>query len=171
MKAMRSTNSHACGLQPLIHPILAIIAFNHFSGFGIPLRGSPGTGGNAGFASHTQGRIHKNDTIFRTFLHGSSRTSRDTPGIFAVKTRHEHIRCPGKSSDKFRSNFNDLTNLGTGRKRFVAFAYNFTGMATNTLFGILKKKVFTHYDPPNETKTALLFSGISYAALTLTNVS
>jgi hypothetical protein len=156
MKAMRSTNSHTCRFQTLIHPILAIIAFNHFSGLRIPLGGSPGTGGNAGFASNTQGRIHKNDTIFGAFLHGSSRTSRDTPGIFTVKTRHEHIRCPGKPSDKFRSNFNDLANLGTWRKRFTAFAYNFTGMAPNALFGILKKEIFTHYDPPKKNKDCIV---------------
>jgi hypothetical protein len=160
MKAMRSTNCHTCWFQALIHSVLAIIAFNHFSGFRIPLGGSPGTGGNAGFASHTQSRIYKNDTIFGAFLHGSGRTSRNTPGIFTVKTGHENIRCPGKPSDKFRSDFNNLTNLGPGWKRFVAFAYNFTGMATNAFFGILKKKIFTHYDPPNKTKNCIIMQGL-----------
>jgi len=76
-----------------------------------------------------------------------------------VKTGHKHIRCPWKPPDKFRSDFDDLTNPGAGRKRFVAFAYDFTGMASNALFGILKKIVFTHDDPPNKKKTAWRCSG------------
>jgi hypothetical protein len=72
-----------------------------------------------------------------------------------VETRHEHIRCPGETSDKLGPDLDDLTNPGTGRKGLVAFACNFTGMASNALFGILKKIVFTHYNPPNK-KTALL---------------
>jgi len=159
MKAVGSANGHAGRFQPLIYPVLAIIAFNHFSGFGIPLGRTPWAGGNAGFAPDTQSLFHKNNTVLGAFLHGARGTGRHTPGIFTVKTGHKHIRCPGKPPDKFRSDFDDLTNSGAGRKRFVAFAYDFTGMASNALFGILKKIVFTHDDPPNKKKTAWRCSG------------
>jgi len=159
MKAVGSANGHTGRFQALIHPVFAIIAFDHFSGLRIPLGCSPGTGGTAGFASDAQGRIHKYDPVFGAFLHGTRGTGRDTPGIFTVKTRHEHIRCPGEPSDKFRPDFDNLTNPGAWRKRLVAFARNFTGMASNALFGILKKIVFTHDDPPNKKKTAWLCSG------------
>jgi hypothetical protein len=160
MKAMRRTNGHTCRFQALVYPVHAIITFDHFSRLWIPLGCSPGTCGNAGFASNTQRRVNKNDTIFRALLHGTRGTGCDTPGIFTMKTRHEYIRRPRKPPDKFRSDLDDLTNFGTGWKCLVAFAHNFAGMASDALFGILKKKVFTHYYPPNKTKTALLCSGV-----------
>jgi hypothetical protein len=159
MKTVRRANGHTGRFQALIHPVLAIITLDHFSGLRIPLGSSPGTGGNAGFTSDTQGCIHKYDSVFGAFLHGACWTGRDTPRIFTVKTWHEHIRSPGKPSDKFRADLDDLTNPGAYRKRLIAFTCNFTGMASNALFGILKKKVFTHYDPPNKKKTAMLCSG------------
>jgi hypothetical protein len=171
MKTVGCANGHTGRFQPLVHPVLAIITLDHFSGLGIPLGSSPGAGRNAGFASDTQGRIHRYDPVFRAFLHGTCGTGRDTPRIFAVKTGHKYIRRTGKPSDKFRADLDDLTNPGAQWKRLIAFACNFTGMASNALFGILKKKVFTHYDPPNMKKTALLCSMACYAALTLTNVS
>jgi hypothetical protein len=154
MKAVRCTDCDTCRFQTLINPVFAIIAFDYFSGLRIPLGRPPGTSGNTGFASYTQIDVGKNDTIFGTLLHGTCWTCCDTPRIFTVKTWHKHIRCPRKSPDKFRSNLDDLTNFGTWWKCLVAFAHDFAGMASNALFGILKKKVFTHFYPPNKTKTA-----------------
>jgi len=62
MKAVGSANGYTGRLQPLIYPVLAIIAFNHFSGFRIPLGCTPWAGGNAGFAPDTQSLFHTNNT-------------------------------------------------------------------------------------------------------------
>jgi hypothetical protein len=57
--------------------------------------------------------INKNNAIFGAFLHCASGTCRDTPGVFTVKTGHEHIGCPGQSVDHFGANRDNLAQPGT----------------------------------------------------------
>ena len=49
--------------QALVKPILAIIAFNHLADFRLPLRRSPGAGGNAGLTADTEVVVDKDDAI------------------------------------------------------------------------------------------------------------
>jgi hypothetical protein len=82
--------------------------------------------------------IHKNDAITAAFLHGAGGAGSYTPGIFTVKAGHEYIRGPGKPADHLGPHLNDLAQPGAHRQILVGLALNFTGMASNALFGILK---------------------------------
>ena len=66
-----------------------------------------------------------------------------------MKAGHKGIGGPGEATNKGRADGNELTEFRAYRQILIAFAGNFTAMATNALFGILKQVVFTHYPPPN----------------------
>ena len=90
MQAFGDAFGHAGRLQPLVDTVYAKIAFNRFAGLRVPLGGAPGAGGNAGLTPHTQVGFDKDDAILRSLLHRAGRAGRHTPGVLAVKTRHEH---------------------------------------------------------------------------------
>lgn len=111
-EAVRGTDGHTGGFQALIDPIHAVIALNNFSHFRIPLRGSPGTGGDTGFTSHTEIVVNENDTVFFAALHGTSGACSDTPRVFTVKTGHKNKGRPGFVVKKFGSYLDDLAGPG-----------------------------------------------------------
>ena len=86
---------HAGRLQSLVDAVHTIIAFDRFTRFRIPLGRAPRTGGDAALTSHTECLIHKNDAVFRAFLHGTGGTRRHTPRIFTVKAGYKNIGHPG----------------------------------------------------------------------------
>jgi hypothetical protein len=94
--------------QILINSIHAVIAFDYLPNFRIPLGCAPGTGRDAGFATHTELVIHKDNTIFFTALHGTGGAGRNTPGIFTVKAGHKNERSSGFAVKEFGPNLDDL---------------------------------------------------------------
>jgi hypothetical protein len=62
-----------------------------------------------------------------------------------VKAGHKNIGGTGQSSDHFRPYLNNLAKAGAQRQIFVGFTLYFTGMASDTLFSILKKVEFAHF--------------------------
>jgi hypothetical protein len=141
---MGGAGSHARRLQALVHPIHAIVAFDHFPGLWIPLGGSPWAGRHAGLTADAQILVNENDAIAGSLLHSACWTGRYTPRILAVKARHKDVGCTGKIANHFRPDLNDLAQSGTRRQIFIGFTLHFTGMTPDTLFGILKKVVFAH---------------------------
>jgi hypothetical protein len=127
-----------------INSVFAIITFYHFACFRVPLGSTPGACRYAGLASHTQIRINEDNAVLASFLHGSGGTGRHAPGVFAVKTGHENIGCPGKTTNELGTHLDDLARAGSAGKSFVCFALDFTGSASNAFFSILEKVVFTH---------------------------
>jgi hypothetical protein len=91
VKAFSDTLGYTGRLQTLIDSIHAKIAFDRLAGLRVPLGGSPGTGRNAGFAAHTKFFVYKDNTVLRSFLHGTGRTGSHAPGILAVEAGHKHI--------------------------------------------------------------------------------
>jgi len=137
IQAVGRADRYAGRFQALIDPIHAIVAFDGSAGFRIPLRCAPGAGRDAGLAPHAQVRIHKNDAVFGSFLHGPGGTGRHAPGILAVKAGHKNIGSPGQTAYKFGTDRNNLADAGTDRQILVALALNRTGVTADTLFGIL----------------------------------
>ena len=144
LQAVSGTGGYAGRIQALIDAVLAVITLDHLARFRVPLGGAPGTGGNAGFASHAQVLIDKDDPVAGALLHGTGGASRHTPGIFTMKTGHEDVSGPRKTTDHFGSDLDDFAQLGAEGQIFVGFALYFTGMATDTLFGVLKQIIFAH---------------------------
>jgi hypothetical protein len=101
VKTLRHTLSHAGGLQTLVHPIHAVVAFDDFAFFRIPLRGAPGAGFHAGFASYAEVMIHENDAVFCPFLHGFGRTGGHAPGPVAMVAGHKDEIYFGNTSHPF----------------------------------------------------------------------
>ena len=77
--------------QPLVDPVHAVITFDRFSGFRVPLGGAPRAGGYACFAADTQCLLNENDAVFTSLLHCTGGTGSNTPGILAMETRHENV--------------------------------------------------------------------------------
>jgi hypothetical protein len=138
LKAFCGAHCDACGFKPLVHPIHAVIAFDGFADLRIPLRCSPGAGGNARFASHTQIKIDKYNAIFGSPLHGAGGTGCQTPGILAMKTGHENIGSFRQTSHECRPYLNNLADFRPHRQAFIAFALNRARMTPDTFFGVLK---------------------------------
>jgi len=109
MEALCDTLGHTGRFQSLIHPIHAVITFDRFACFRIPLGGTPGAGYDTAFATDAEGFLYKNDTILSPLLNGTSRAGRNTPWFFTVKTGHENVCHPGKIVDPFWTNRDDLT--------------------------------------------------------------
>jgi len=148
LQSMGGTLGDTGRFQPFINPIFAIITFFNFSRIGVPLGSPPGAGGNTGFTSHTQLFINKNNTVLTPLLHGPGGTGRDTPGILTMKTRHKNKGYFWQTANDLGSHLNNLAGLWPRGKLFVGLARNFTGMASNTFFGILEQIIFTQLQPP-----------------------
>jgi hypothetical protein len=88
--------------------------------------------------------VHENNAVTAALLHGTGGTCRDAPGIFAVKAGHEYVGGTGEATDHLGSYLDDLTQSWSDRQVFVGFTLNFTGMASDTLLGVLKQIVFAH---------------------------
>jgi hypothetical protein len=147
-QAMGGTGRHAGGLMPVIDPVHAVVAFDHFANFTVPLGRAPGTRRNACFAADTQLAVDKDDAVLPAFLHGAGGAGGDAPGIFAVVARHENVSRPGQAAHFLWTHLDDLTQPGACGKVFVGFALNFARAATNAFTGILKQVVLTHVFPP-----------------------
>ena len=135
---MGGTNSDTGRFEALVNAVDTIIAFDHFSGFRVPLGRSPGACRYARFAADAKRSVYKHNTVFRPLLHGPGWTSGHTPGIFTVKTGHKRIGGPGKTTNKGRADGNDFTELGSYWQILVALASNFTAMATDAFLCILE---------------------------------
>lgn len=107
-QTMRRAGGYTGGLKPLIHPVFAVVAFDHFSNSWIPLGSSPGTGGNTGFTANAKLVVHKNDAVAVPLMHGAGGASRNTPRGFTVETGHENIGRSGKPAYAHRPHLNDL---------------------------------------------------------------
>lgn len=151
-QALGGAGGNAGRLQPLIKAILAIIAFDHFADFRLPLRRPPRAGGDACFATDTDVMIDKNDAIARSLLHGAGGTSGDTPGIFAMKTKHKDEGGSWQATNHLRTDFDDLAQTGARWQALVGFALDFTGMTANAFAGILGEMVPAHDNSPLESE-------------------
>ncbi len=148
VQAMGGAGCYTGRIQAGINALHTVIAFDHFTRFSVPLGRTPGTGRDAGFASHAQVVIHENDAVLTTLLHGAGGAGSHTPGIFAVVAGYEDIRCSWEVSDVPGAHFNHLTQPGAGRQVFVDFALYFAGTAADALACILEQVVLTHGFPP-----------------------
>lgn len=90
------TAGGACGdagrLKPFINTVLAVIALYHFASVRVPLGGSPGAGGDAGFAAYAKVFFNKDNAVAGSFLHGSRGAGSNAPGVFTMETGHENKR-------------------------------------------------------------------------------
>ena len=144
MEAVSGTHRYTGGQESLIDPVYTVIAFDRFARLGIPLRRPPGARGHACFTAYAEIRIHKDDAVLRSLLHGPGGAGRNTPWIFTVKARHEGVGGPGEIADKDGPHGNNFAELGTKRQTLVAFAGDFTTVAAYTSLCILKKVVLAH---------------------------
>jgi hypothetical protein len=115
-EAVGGANGDTGGFQTLVDSIHAVIALDNFSHFRIPLRGSPGTGGDTCFTSHTEIVVNENNTVLFAALHGTGRARRDTPWIFTVKTGHKNEGRPGFAVKEFGPHLDDLAGPSLRRK-------------------------------------------------------
>jgi hypothetical protein len=79
-----------------------------------------------------------------------------------VKARHKNICSLRQLSHKLGADRDNLAQFRPHRQRLVAFALDFTAVATDTFFGVLKQVVFTHHVPPNLLKAALNSSDVRF---------
>jgi hypothetical protein len=145
---MGRAGSHASRFEACINTVHAVITFDYFTDLRVPLGRAPGTCRNAGFTAHAQLVIHKDNAILFPPLHGTGGAGRHTPRVFAMETGHENVRCAGSAINEFGADFNYLAEFRLGRKRFITFTLNFTGMAADTFLLVLQHEIFTHYYPP-----------------------
>jgi hypothetical protein len=138
MEAVRGTNGHTSRFQSLVNAVLAVITLNHFPDFRVPLGSPPGTGGHAGFAAHTEIVVYENNAVFGTFLHGTGWACSNTPGVFAMETWHKDIGCLRHIIHDPWPDGQDLADPRAQGQIFVALAYHFTTVTSNTILGILK---------------------------------
>ncbi len=144
LKASGGAGSDTGRIEACINPILAIITFFYFSGFLVPLGGTPGAGGDTGFAAHTKVLINKHDPVFGPFLHGAGGAGRNAPGIFTMETGHENKGYFGYVGDYFGSYLDDLAGFGPCRQVLICLALDLTGAAADTFFCILEQIILTH---------------------------
>jgi len=152
---MGGAECHTSRLHTRIHPIHAIIALYHLADIGVPLRCSPRAGRHTAFASHAKGRVRKHDPITWPLLHGSRGASGDTPGIFAMKTRHEYIRSLWDAIDELGSDRDDVGRFRAAQEALVALARDGTAVTPDALLLILIQIVYAHFFPPFLGKGAL----------------
>ena len=145
VQAFGDTFSDASRLQAVIDTIFAVVAFNDFSAFRMPLGGSPGAGRDARFTAHAYGSIHEDNAIFGALLHGTGGAGGHTPGLFAMKAGHKYVGHTRQVVDELGAHGNDLVQSGADGQVFAGFAMHFTAIASNTTFGILKNIVLTHW--------------------------
>jgi len=148
MQAMGRANRDAGRFQSCVHTVHAVIAFDDLAGFGIPLGRAPGTGGHTTLTSHTEAGIDKHDTVLGTLLHGPGGTCGHTPGIFAMKARHEYIRRSGLSMNHFGSHGNNIRRFRSHQNIFIALACDGATKTANTFLLVLVEIVNAHYFPP-----------------------
>jgi hypothetical protein len=108
MEAFGNTLGDAGRFQTLIHPVRAVIAFDCFARFRIPLWCAPGAGRNAAFAAYAQGFLYDDNAIFGPLLNGTRWTGRRTPRRFAMKTGHEDVCRAGQTIHQLGANGYDL---------------------------------------------------------------
>jgi len=149
MQAVGGANGDTGRFETRINSVLTIIAFDHFSCFWIPLGCTPGAGRDARLAPYAQARFDVNNAILGPPAHGAGRAGRNAPRVFAVKTRHEHIRRLRQSVHHLRPYLDDLAWSGPDRKVLVRLADDLTGVASDAVFRILEKVVLTHRYPPD----------------------
>lgn len=131
--------------ESLVDAVHTIIAFNHFSGFRIPLGGTPGACRYARLAANTKGCVYEHDSVFWPLLHGPGWTGGNTPRIFAVKAGHERICGPWQVTDKSRTHGHDLAQSGPNRQILVGLTDHLAAATPDTLFRILKQVVMAHH--------------------------
>jgi hypothetical protein len=144
MEAFGYALGHAGRLQALVDPIHAVIAFDRFSRFGIPLGCAPGAGCNAAFAAYAEVFLHKDDPILRPFLHGTRGACGDTPGVLAVKAGHKDIGHPGKVVDQLGSHRDNLTKARAQRQAVLGFTVGLAAKTSDAAFDILVNIVLAH---------------------------
>jgi len=157
MKAFGDAFGDAGRFQTLVNAVHAIIAFDRFAGLRIPLGCPPGAGGYAGLAAHAQFGFDKYDAILWPFLHGPGRAGRHTPGILAVKTRHENPGHAGQVVDFFGTDRNNLGQARPDRQIVFHFAMGLATEAADASPGILVDVVFAHGYSSNSISVMRLF--------------
>jgi hypothetical protein len=155
MQAMGSANSDTGRLQACFQPVNAIIAFDDLANFGIPLGRTPGTGGDAALTPHAKVGIYKHDTILGALLHGPCRAGAYTPGIFAMKARHEHIGRSGLSMNHLGSHSDYIRRFRPNQYIFICFTCDGTTVTANTFLLVLVQIVNAHYYPPSIKEVSL----------------
>jgi hypothetical protein len=131
----------------LIDSVSAVVTFDRFSCFRIPLRGAPGAGGDTALAADAKGFIHKDNSIFCPLLHGTGRAGCHTPWVFTVKAGHEDIGHARQIIDQLGPHRYDLTEPGTNRQIVFCLAVRFTTKTSNAALDILVYIVFAHEYP------------------------
>ena len=144
MQAVGGADRGTGGLHSRVDPLLAVVALDHLAGFGVPLGGAPRAGGDTGLAAHAQALLDVDDAVSGPFAHGAGGAGGDTPGIFAMEAGHEHVRGPRQPVHHFGCDVDHLTGLGADRQRLVALAGDFTGVASDAVFRILKQVILAH---------------------------
>jgi len=147
-QATGCAGGHTGWFQSLINSIHAIVTLLNLPGIWVPLGGTPGTGRDTGFTTHTQIFVNKDNTILASFLHGPCGTGRNAPWVFTMKTGHENKRYFWQPANKFRAHLDNLAGFGSFGEIFVGLALDFTCMASDTFFNILEQIIFTHSKPP-----------------------
>ena len=107
-QTLGSAGGDTGGFQPLIDPILAVVAFDHFAELRLPLRRAPGTGGDACLAADTKLMLDKDNAVAGPLLHGACRTGGNAPGVLAMKAEHENEGSARQASNHFRTDLDYL---------------------------------------------------------------
>jgi hypothetical protein len=130
--------------QALVDPIHAVITFDCFAGFRVPLGCAPGAGRDARLAAHTKLIINEDNAVFRPFLHRPGRTGGDAPGILAVKTRHKHIGHAWQIVDFSGADGDYLAQSRPDGQIIFCLAMGFAAETSDAALGILVDVVLAH---------------------------
>jgi hypothetical protein len=144
METFGNALGYAGRLQTLINPVHTKITFDGLAGIRVPLGGSPRTGGDAGFTTHTHIGLHKDNAVLWPFLHCSGRTCGYTPGILTVKAGHKYIRHTRQIVHFFGTDGNDLGQPRSYRQIIFGLTVGLAAVTSDAAFGVLVYIVSAH---------------------------
>jgi hypothetical protein len=143
-----STARDASRVEPLVQPVLAVVALVRLSLIAVPLAGSPWARGDARLAADAAGFIYRYDSVLRPLGHGSGWARSHAPGFFTLETGHEYELYPGDASDKFRPHRNNPAQVCPHGDILRSLAMELTGPASYAAGAILINIVVTHVSTP-----------------------
>ena len=127
------------GFSPASSAVLAVVALDDLAALGVPLRGAPGAGGDAGLAAHAEAaRRRRRCRPAARFCMAPVGQAATHQGFSQWKQGMKMYEARGRPFDHLGADGMTWQGLGADRQGLVAFALNgFAGMAPDALLGVL----------------------------------